>query len=151
VNARLRGLRRPTRECRASCVAFHPDRTYALVLESYDFVLVYDWASETVTRIDLSAGAYALATGWSGRRVHPFEAGAWNTTASVPWFTTMSIWDVSSGFDAAPYLGDMSAFLRASAFRPGCDGGLIVGGKTTFSGSAGLLLEFAIEGGAACP
>jgi hypothetical protein len=138
------------------------------------------------------SGAYALAIGWSGRRVHRFEAGAWNTTASVPWFTTMSIWDVSfsadgrralivggagatplraavleyrhnlysaaaitdasiAGFDAAPYLGDTSTFLRASAFRPGCDGGLIVGGKTTYAGSTGLLIEFTIEGGTACP
>jgi hypothetical protein len=138
------------------------------------------------------SGAYALAIGWSGRRVHRFQDGAWRSGASIPWFMTVDIWDVSfssdgrralivggagrtplragvleyrhdlwsmdqitdvsiPGFDAAPYLGDTSTSLRASAFRPGCDGGVIVGGKTSFSGSTGLLIEFTIEGGTACP
>jgi len=59
--------------------------------------------------------------------------------------------DVSiAGFDAAPWLGDSNTFLRDVDFRPGCDGGLIVGGKSNFSGSQGLLIEFALEGGVSC-
>jgi hypothetical protein len=53
-------------------------------------------------------------------------------------------------FDAAPYLATNSTYLYDSAFRPGCEGGVIVGGATSFSGSTGLLIEFAIEGGRRC-
>ena len=55
-----------------------------------------------------------------------------------------------SGFDAAPWLGDSNVSLKDVAFRPGCDGGLIVGGKTSFSGSQGWLIELAIEGAVSC-
>ena len=66
-------------------------------------------------------------------------------------YSSAEITDVSiPGFDAAPYLGDSNTYLSDSAFRPGCDGGLIVGGNTSWSGSTGLLIEFAIEGGTAC-
>lgn len=59
--------------------------------------------------------------------------------------------DVSiASFDAAPWLGDSSVHLKDVDFRPGCDGGLIVGGKSSFSGSQGWLIEFALEGGVSC-
>jgi hypothetical protein len=138
------------------------------------------------------SGRYALAIGWSGRRVHRFEGGAWRAASSAPWFTTLGIYGVAfapdgrralvvgraagsplraavleyrhdlwssaeigdvsiPGFDAPPYNGDSSTYLRDAAFRPGCDGGLIVGGKTDFSGSTGQLIVFTLEGGVACP
>jgi len=54
------------------------------------------------------------------------------------------------GFGAAPYLGTSSTMLDDSAFRPGCDGGLVVGGQTGVSGSTGLLIEFQIEAATPC-
>ena len=65
-------------------------------------------------------------------------------------WTVAAITDVSiPGFGAAPYNADSNTNLNDSAFRPGCDGGLVVGGRTDFSGSTGMLIEFAIEGGRA--
>ncbi len=134
---------------------------------------------------------YALAIGWSGRRVHRFQDGAWEPSSSAPWFTTRGIWGVAfqdtgeralvvgraggsplvgvvleyrhdlwsmgeisdvsiPNFDSAPYLADSNTSLNDAAFRPGCDGGLIVGGRTNFSGSTGMIVEFALEGGADC-
>ena len=144
------------------------------------------------SRIDAyPGGAYALAIGWSGRRVHRFEGGAWRPTSGAPWFTTDGIWgvkfqqegqralivgraggspldgtvfeyrhnlysfaeftDVSvPGFAGGRYLADGNTYLSDAAFRPGCDGGLIVGGKTDFRGSFGQLIEFHIEGARSC-
>lgn len=136
-------------------------------------------------------GDYALAISNSGRRVHRFQAGAWMTFGSSPWFTTQGIYDVSfspdgrralvvgnSGatplrgtvleyrhdlysfaaitdvsipnFAMPPYNATTSTILNDSAFRPGCDGGLVVGGSSGVSGSVGMIIEFQIEGGAAC-
>ncbi|MFK7989077.1 MAG: hypothetical protein AB8I08_23870 [Sandaracinaceae bacterium] len=133
------------------------------------------------------SGEYALAIGWSGRRVHRHRSGTWGPTSGAPWFTTQGIWDVSfapdgqralvvgrtsvgrgtvlefrhdlyamaditdvsvPAFDEAPYNADSNTYLYDSAFRPGCDGGLIGGGN--FSAGSGLLIEFSIEGGVAC-
>ena len=134
---------------------------------------------------------YALAIGWSGRRVHRVQDGAWEPSSSAPWFSTRGIWGVAfqdtgeralvvgraggsplvgvvleyrhdlwsmgeisdvsiPNFDSAPYLADSNTNLNDAAFRPGCEGGLIVGGRTNFSGSTGMVVEFALEGGADC-
>ncbi|NOY92458.1 MAG: hypothetical protein GXP55_14790, partial [Deltaproteobacteria bacterium] len=66
-------------------------------------------------------------------------------------FSMSEVADVSiAGFDSAPWLGDSSSSLKDVAFHPGCDGGLIVGGKSDYSSSRGWLIEFAIEGGTSC-
>ncbi len=63
-------------------------------------------------------------------------------------FSQAEITDVSiPGFDEAPWFGTPDTWLMASAWRPGCDGGLLVGGE--FVGS-GLAIEFALEGGVLC-
>ena len=66
-------------------------------------------------------------------------------------WSSAELTDVSiPGFDAAPYLGDSSTNLNDAAFRPGCDGGLIVGGKSDWRGTRGLVIEFRIEGLRSC-
>jgi len=69
---------------------------------------------------------------------HDLYSNAAITNVSIP------------GFGTAPYNADSNYNLNDSAFRPGCDGGLIVGGESGFSGSVGMVVEFAIEGGRAC-
>jgi hypothetical protein len=57
------------------------------------------------------------------------------------------ITDVSiPNFAAPPILGTSSDLLVAAAWRPGCDGGLIIGGSFTRA----LLFEFARIGGVSC-
>lgn len=66
-------------------------------------------------------------------------------------YTTAAITNASiPAFASAPYLGTSNTNLNDSAFRPNCDGGLIVGGETNFSGSTGMIVEFQLEGGRAC-
>jgi WD40 repeat protein len=62
-------------------------------------------------------------------------------------FTDVSI----AGFSAPPYNADSQAALNDVAWRPGCDGGLIVGGADTFSAKQALLIAFAVTNGVACP
>lgn len=64
-------------------------------------------------------------------------------------WTTAEVTDVSiEGFGVAPYLGTSSTYLNDSAFRPGCDGGLVVGGTT--SSSTGMVIEFQRTDGVRC-
>ncbi len=53
-------------------------------------------------------------------------------------------------FDSAPFRAPSNTRLSAVAWRPGCDGGVIVGGKDDFSGSFGFVATFQLEGGRAC-
>jgi hypothetical protein len=66
-------------------------------------------------------------------------------------YTAAEITDVSiPSFDLPPYLGTGSTWLLGSAWRPGCDAGLIVGGETGVGGSTGQVIEFAHVGGVSC-
>lgn len=53
-------------------------------------------------------------------------------------------------FDQAPYGGDSSYFFPDIAWSPTCDGGVIVGGKLSFSGDVGMVITFDVAGGEAC-
>ncbi len=53
-------------------------------------------------------------------------------------------------FGAAPYNASANANLNDAAFRPGCDGGLIVGGESNIQGSRGQIIRFQIENGRDC-
>ena len=51
------------------------------------------------------------------------------------------------GFDARPYNADGNTYLHDAAFRPGCDGGAVVG----HGGGRGHVVRFQILNGRACP
>jgi hypothetical protein len=55
-----------------------------------------------------------------------------------------------TGFNAPPYNATSNTTLRDSAFRPGCDGGLVVSGFTDFQNNVGQIIEFQIEGARPC-
>lgn len=66
-------------------------------------------------------------------------------------FTNCDWTDVSiDNFDDAPWLGQSATSINDVAWRPGCDGGLLVGGRSNFQGSYPLLGEFQLENGRAC-
>ena len=63
----------------------------------------------------------------------------------------MDIRDVSiSGLNGPPYNQPSNAFLRAVAWRPGCDEGLAVGGSSSLSGSGAFVAYFRVTNGRAC-
>ena len=137
------------------------------------------------------SGAYALIVNWSSRYLHRFEGGAFRPTGTSPAVGASGIYDISlspdgrvglivgralgsplrgsvfeyrhdlwsaseitdvsiEGFSLAPYLATSNTYLNDSAFRPGCDGGLIVGGRSDVSTSVGLLIEHQRTDGAPC-
>ena len=51
------------------------------------------------------------------------------------------------GFFDPPYNGNSNTYLNDAAFRPGCDGGLVVGGDS----NSGLAILFQIDNGRPCP
>ncbi|MFO0714679.1 MAG: hypothetical protein U0353_32865 [Sandaracinus sp.] len=64
-------------------------------------------------------------------------------------YSTAEMTDVSiEGFGAPPYNATSSTYLNDSAFRPGCDGGLVVGGTT--SAGTGMVIEFQRTDGVRC-
>jgi hypothetical protein len=62
-------------------------------------------------------------------------------------FTDVSI----ANFSMPPYDASSQAQLNDVAWRPGCDGGLIVGGADTVTAKQALLIRFAVQNGVACP
>jgi len=61
-------------------------------------------------------------------------------------FTDVSI----PNFGAAPFAAASGTRLNDAGFRPGCDGGVLVGGKTDFNGSTAQLVKFQIQGARDC-
>jgi hypothetical protein len=64
-------------------------------------------------------------------------------------YSAAEITDVSiEGFGGPPYSATSSTYLNDSAFRPGCEGGLVVGGNT--SAGTGMVIEFQRTDGTRC-
>ena len=53
--------------------------------------------------------------------------------------------------NAAPYAVSDAIQLHAAAWRPGCEGGILVGGSSTLSYQKALVIRFAVTNGIACP
>jgi hypothetical protein len=92
-----------------------------------------------------SDGRLALIT---GRAVGTMLRGSVYEYRHDLW-SASEITDVSiEGFAAPPYSATTNTYLNDSAFRPGCEGGLIVGGQT--SPSTGMVIEFQRASGVDC-
>jgi len=142
--------------------ASHPSGAYALGIGASGWGNIHRFeagawrpgsTSPSWTRLRL----FGVAFQQEGQRALVFgQAGGTPLSAPVleyrhDLWTMSDVTDVSiPNFDMAPYLGDSSTNLNDAAFRPGCDGGLIVGGKSDFRGTRGLIIEFAIEGARSC-
>ncbi|MEZ4339636.1 MAG: hypothetical protein R3B82_23680 [Sandaracinaceae bacterium] len=143
-------------------VAAHPSGSYALGIGASGWGNIHRfesgaWRPASTSPSWTTRSLYGVAFQQDGSRALVVgRAGGSPLTAAVlelrhDLWTMADVTDVSiPGFDAAPYLGDSSTYLNDASFRPGCDGGLIVGGKTSFSGSRGQVIEFRIEGLRSC-
>jgi WD40 repeat protein len=54
-------------------------------------------------------------------------------------------------FASPPYNAESQVALNDAAWRPGCEGGLLVGGANTYSIQKGYVIRFSIQNGVACP
>ncbi|HEY4121678.1 MAG TPA: hypothetical protein VGM56_27620 [Byssovorax sp.] len=60
--------------------------------------------------------------------------------------------DVSiPNFGFPPYNAITGVELNDAAWRPGCDGGLVVGGSNSFSAQTAYVVRFQVDNGVACP
>lgn len=137
----------------------HPSGAYALIV---------NWSSRNLYRHESGAlrptsGSPGLATGIWDVSFSPDGRLALITGRALgaslrgtvfeyrhDLYSAAEITDVSiEGFSLAPYLATSSTTLNDSAFRPGCDGGLIVGGSV--SPSTGLVITFQRTDGTRCP
>lgn len=67
-------------------------------------------------------------------------------------FTQADITDVSvPNFALPPYNASSQARLNDVAWRPGCDGGIVVGGANTFTSQQAFVIRFSVDNGVQCP
>jgi hypothetical protein len=135
---------------------------------SGDYALIANWSSDRLHRheggalastsaspsiasgifdVSFSAdGRFALVT---GRALGTMLRGTVFEFRSDLYRRT-DITDVSiEGFALPPYSATSSTSLTDSAWRPGCDGGLLVGGQLSPT-SVGMIVEFQRAGGVSC-
>jgi len=100
----------------------------------------------TVWDVSFSAeGRLALVTGRAGGS--PLRGTIYEYRHDL--YSVAEITDVSiEGFGGPPYSATSSTYLNDSAFRPGCDGGLLVAGNT--SAGTGMVIEFQRTDGTRC-
>ena len=142
-----------------SRAAGHPSGAYALIV---------NWSSRWLHRFESGAfrptgGSPGVANGIydvsfspdgrlalvTGRAIGTVLRGTVFEYRHDLW-SASEITDVSiEGFSAAPYLATSNTYLLDSAFRPGCEGGLIVGGQGS-PASVGMIVEFQRATGRAC-
>ncbi|MBN8611025.1 MAG: hypothetical protein J0L92_10600 [Deltaproteobacteria bacterium] len=134
---------------------------------SADYALIVNWSSRYVHRHESGAlrtsgaspglvdgiwdvsfspdGRLALITGRArGASLRGTIYEYRHDLYSAAEFTDVSI----EGFGIAPYLATSSTYLNDTAFLPGCDGGLVVGGNT--SAGTGMVIEFQRTDGVRC-
>lgn len=144
-----------------SYMSGRPQRDYALAIcwscsgKVYRFekgAWATPYASPKLTgasRIGFSSdGKRALLLGGYGgspavARAHEYRHDLMGQTD----FTDVSI----PNFDKAPYNAKSGAQLNAVAWRPGCDGGLIVGGANSYAQKKGYVIRFQVVNGKKCP
>lgn len=67
-------------------------------------------------------------------------------------FTQTGITEVSiPNFSLPPYNASSQARLNDVAWRPGCEGGIIVGGVNTFTAQQAFVIRFSVDNGVQCP
>jgi hypothetical protein len=100
----------------------------------------------TVWDVSFSAeGRLALVTGRAGGS--PLRGTIYEYRHDL--YSVAEITDVSiEGFGGPPYSATSSTYLNDSAFRPGCDGGLLVAGNS--SAGTGMVIEFQRTDGTRC-
>lgn len=128
---------------------------------SASYALIVNWSSRYLHRVEsgafrptstspgLASGIYDVSFSPDGRLAlvvgraigAPLRGTVFEYRHDL--WSAAEITDVSiPSFDAPPYGATSNTYLLDSAFRPGCDAGLIVGGHTTITGSTGYVIEF---------
>ena len=151
-----------------SRIAAHPSGDYALAvgwsgrhLWRFEGALFNNFAAAPWFQRD---DIYGIRFQQDGQRALIFHGARGNPLAAVvieyrhdlydcplP-FDDCDLTDVSiPNFGAPPFSATDQTRLFDAAFRPGCDGGLLVGGASNFQGASAQLIRFQVEGARGCP
>lgn len=137
-------------------VAAYPGGSYAVILYNGGNARMYRFWGETTLDTDLSVSlidAHGIEFQADGRRALIYGglvsgSGGMKEYRHDLWERD-EITDVSiPGFDAPPYSVDNNFDFVDAAWRPDCDGGLVVGG--VWSSGQGRAVTFEVEGGVDC-
>ena len=153
-----------------SRVAAHPEGNYALMMSwSGDAIYRFQggivnsygaaprfstrriWGAEFAPdgRRALIYGQYMSITGGAFFVVLEYRHDEYSCTS--PLTPSCDITEVSiRGADVAPWIAPSGARINDASWRSDCDGGLLVGGNSSFSGEYGLVATFELEGGRPC-
>lgn len=134
-----------------------------------DYALAVGWSGQRVYRFEQGGwstafgnptfpGIYQVQFATDGKRALVIgQAGGSPVVGRVvefrhDVFTQAGMTDVSiPNFALAPYYADSSVTLNDAAWRPGCDGGLLVGGSNTVTSQKAVIIRFSVDNGAPCP
>jgi len=143
-----------------SAVESYRDGSYALVVNDAGTLYRFVDGQFNETREAIRFGAPTRAIGFQSEgaraRVRGARTGSFGIAIEYrhPYYECPTTGEASCmlevvsipGFDAEPFNAGPDAVLRDVAWRPGCDGGFIVGGDAT----GGLVIAFDVETGVAC-
>lgn len=153
-----------------SRVAAHPSGNYALLMS---------WSGDAIYRFQGGlVNGYSAAPRFSTRRIWGAEFapdgrraliyGQYMSISGGAFFVVLEyrhdeyvctaaltpsceLTEVSiRGADVAPWIAPSGARIADASWRSDCDGGLLVGGNSSFSGEYGLVATFQLEGGRPC-
>jgi hypothetical protein len=134
-----------------------------------DYALAIGWSGQRVYRFQEGAwstafgsptfpGIFQVGFSTDGRRALILgNAGGTPLVGRVfefrdDLYDQSDITDVSiPDFGLPPYNASSQASLNDVAWRPGCEGGLLVGGTNTFSVQDAYVVRFSVDNGIACP
>lgn len=132
-----------------------------------DYALAVGWSGAKLYRYQTGGwntdygnpsftGIYQVAFSTDGRRAL-ILGGVFSGLGQIhefrdDYFVAAEITDVSiPGFTLAPYNASTNTKLNDAAWRPNCEGGLVVAGEDSFSAKKGMLIKFSVSGGVSCP
>jgi hypothetical protein len=127
-----------------------------------DYALAIGWSGQKVYRFqqggwDTSFGSpklpgiFDVAFSTNGERALLFGSKGSIYEFRHDLLAQSEIGDVSiGGFSAPPYNATPNAHVNGVAWRPGCDGGILVAGESSFSAKMGIVIRFAADNGAPC-
>ncbi len=136
-----------------SQVASHPRVDLALAIGSSS-QRVYRYARGSWMAMFASPSvraAYGVTFNDTGARALVFGGFGYFGEFRTDLYTAADIVQTQLALDAAPYNQPSDATVTAVAWRPGCDGGLVVGGANTFAHQTAFVARFAASNGRACP
>jgi hypothetical protein len=137
-----------------------------------DYALAIGWSGQRVYRFEQGnwttgfdsptlPGAYQVEFSTDGRRALVLggcgSCGGANAVGQVYEFRhdhmqQVDFVDVSiPSFSSPPYNADSAVRLNDVAWRPACEGGLLVGGSNTWSSQKAYVVRFSVDNGVACP